>query len=317
MRQFMSLSFMLCLCFGCQKAAPKQAQPVDASLDAAASAPAAKDQPAAPRLILDGKAVELTNALAYSRGSSRITVKLSNVAMSCDEERSVIRPMREGARSITLDFAPVVQADGTRRWSPTELVLSPRTIRPGLDPSVLAGLTITPPIADQPIQVQLDHQSELPADDFLKLPAERLELRGAASAPSCGVIADEVTGSIDQNKLTASLAGKPLAFQGAVLTGPAASPSLVLTTSPRDCAHWRSNDAELTITLTAEDGKHPIRTSGDIFTSQHNDWPTVAELGLKRDAADPTAITFDGGYTVMDLPLVLRGQVKAVDCTKR
>lgn len=304
------------LLLACSTPAPKPAaKPAEQPQPApqAAEPPAAPALPPGPQLIINGQPSVMTSALAYTTGSSEVYVELSDAATSCEEHSPNGRGLEEGKKYVTLAFAPVLQPDGTRRWMATRLAWGPRNLTPGFEPERFNGLTITPPADGQPVVVKMDYAVDLEANDFLSLPAERLELRGDVSAPSCGVIARDVPNAITQDKLTATHAGQPLIFQGAILTGSPDSPRLELTTSPRDCDSWRSNDLMLRIDVKPQDNKNFIHTTGDLLLVQQND---SAQLNIKQDKKDPTKLTIDGTYNVADQPLVLRGAIKALNCMK-
>jgi hypothetical protein len=255
----------------------------------------------------------MTSALAYTTGSSEVHIELSDAATKCEEHSPDGRGLEEGKKYLSLSFAPVLQADGTRRWMTTRLVWGPRNLTPGFEPEQFNGLIITPPSDGQAVAVKMDYAVELEANDFLALPAERLELRGDVRAASCGVIARGVPNAIAQDKLTATLAGQPLTFQGALLTGAPESPRLELTTSPRDCDSGRSNDLRISIDVKPDGDNNFIHTMGDILLVQQND---NAKLNIKQDKADPTMLTIDGTYNIVDQPLVLRGAIKALNCMR-
>jgi hypothetical protein len=257
----------------------------------------------------------ISSAWSYTAGSSAVHVELSDAVTTCEEQNPRGRMQVKGQKYVTLTFAPVLQADGTRRWSPTRLLWEGREVMPGFEGEGLMGLTIKEPVEGQPVELELNYQTDLKANEAASWAATRLELHGAVSAPSCGIIELEAPGAIVQDKLVATLGGAPLPILGAILTNETDDTCLVLTTGPNDCrSGFKAQDVELCIYMKVKHKERYVHVSGDIFPIQQTDLATLDGLEVTVDKADPTAFTLNGSYKIMDTTFALRGPVKALDC---
>ena len=274
---------------------------------------------------LDGKKLPLKGAAVYRTGGSALTLEVSTEPLPCSAYEAGGRGIADGEKHFTVQFQPLLQADGSLKWHTMRLELRQQGPERGAD---LSKLALVDPDAEKPVRFRFDQKFVLPASEFFGLNEAKLELRGEGVALGCGTLKGlQAVPARAQAGLTLTVAGRSFPVLGATLAGDEGD--LELNTSPLACDSGQGHDLRIRIAVKpTEEKRHGIYVSGDVLASQHNlSAPSLgappaagAEPGLFVQVVpgaakgDARTVKVAGAFMLGELPVVLSGEVSALDC---
>lgn len=269
---------------------------------------------------LNGEPLPLVGAALYSQGGSARTLELSTEPLPCSVYAELGRSIAPGERYFSVSFKPLLQADGTLKWTTESLEMTQQ--RPEGE---LTKITLLDTDAGKPARFRFDDLFVLPANKFFERPEAKLELRGEGTADGCGVRKglSEATAR-PQTGLKLTVAGRAFPMLGATLS--ADGSELELNSSPLDCSGSAGHDLRIKIQLKPNDDQtYSIYASGDLFQMQYNMTAAVApaaggpglfiQVAPEATKGSPRAVRIEGTFTLDEFPAVISGEASAVDCS--
>lgn len=284
--------------------------------DAPEAAPSVKaEKNTALQVLLGGKPVRYEYATVSSEGASVLTLKFTNVPLTCDDQMP--EDSTETLSSFVIEVVQRLFPDGSTRWA----VLPPIGAMPEGDPiwvkvegDAKNGVTVELP----------EMKAQNPdGDDFT--------VKGRLKAAGCGVVppntwhmdskSPEPT-PVPQPSFKFTVAGKPQSIVSALLfKKKGVFESLHLRTSGEGCLSkvWQADiehdlnfDKKKQIEWASLDGT----IVGGIPMSHtfRDDAAPKATLGAEKNGQVPVTLT--GDYTVMGYKIQANGQLQATVCEK-
>lgn len=273
---------------------------------------------------VNGKALALKGAAVYHQGGSARTLEISTEPLPCSVYADFGRSLADGEQYFSVAFKPLLQADGTLKWTTESVEMSQQ--RPGSDTD-LSALKLLDTDASKPVRFSFDLATVLPANDFFNKPEVKLALKGSGVADGCGLrkgTSEAV--ARPQKGLKLTVAGRSFEIQGATLTDE--DGELALSTSGMDCAGGLGQDVFLKIDVKSDGENHAVYARGDVLEMQYNRAvkslkaaPGKDEQGLfvkvlPAKAKDgPRTVQIAAHFEIGDFPAELSGEVEALDCT--
>lgn len=271
---------------------------------------------------VNGEPLVLKTALAFSRGGRSLEIVFSTAEPACKDFAGNGRMLADGEQSFDVTIGPLLAEDGKESWGIGKLYFDSHT-RQGGD---IGTVRVESADAEKGVKGELAFDLELKANEFMKKPARKLEVKGPFTAKGCGTF-DKADGPAarPQPKLTLTVAGKVFALRSALVkptTFPAPGHELMLSTAPASCDR-SANDADLTLKLNvADDGRVQYAfMAGNVLSSQLNSSPSKDGPTITAEAADDldgdegeVTIGLKGELDVLGYAVAATGEVVAARC---
>jgi hypothetical protein len=261
-----------------------------------------------------GVKVPFRGAAIYTQGTSARYLDLSTEPLTCAAYEPGGRTIAEGEETLSVNFAPLLQPDGSLVWTATKLELRQRST--ALEE--LSGMKLLrPEDAATPMGFSFDQDLVLPASDFFGHEEETLAFRGAGVAAGCGpwFPSSPPPAPQPQPKLTFSVAGRTLPILSAALIGSSSDAKLRLSTHPIPCEGGPSDLLlELELAAPPPGEKRAVYVRGHILASQHNSVVDAADLQIEPAPDAPLRVALQGRFRFSDYKVEIQGEVEAMDC---
>ena len=263
---------------------------------------------------VDGKPVQMANALAWKTWDGQTRITVSSVAVGCDEVTGDMRRLHDGEVTFDVLLANALQPDGTQK--------------PMLRETWFGGMThgmlkdLIPVTGDgapgQPITAEVAFETESTGQE-----KQKLTVKGTIDALGCAV-----TPRKDQPALpppmagTIEIAGKKLPIRFAKLDISRDWPSLELYTGGEACKQVPfTPSSELRVYLTWFDKAKPevsqATIGGSIIGDASDQTFDKTKLTVTPRPLAPGELELSGDIVVSGYPVKLSGKVTAVVCPKQ
>ncbi len=262
---------------------------------------------------LDGKPVQMANALAWKTWDGQTRITVSSVAVGCDEVTGDMRRLHDGEVTFDVLLSSALQPDGTQK--------------PMLRETWFGGMThgmlkdLIPVTGDgapgQPITAEVAFETENAGE-----PKQKLTVKGTIDALGCAVTPrTDVPPLPPPMAATIEIAGKKLPIRFAKLDTSRDWPSLDLYTGGEACKQVPySPSSELKVSLTWFDKAKPeisqISIGGSMVGDAMDQTFDKTKLTVTPMPLAPGELEITGDLVVNEFPVKLAGKVTAVVCPK-
>ncbi|MFT7521735.1 MAG: hypothetical protein ACI9MC_003887, partial [Kiritimatiellia bacterium] len=251
------------------------------------AATASTDQPAsaasAVTVRVHGADVALGTAQVHNRGGEALIFLLhDDEPLPCEGLNGI---MKGEPNTLTVGARPTLQPDGSSVWTADLLMYNGH--KP-VDTAWHQALEVT--VDETKITVNADFEASLGASMSRGRPATSFKIAQTFSAMDCGTQRlSAAPPSNPQGALTATIAGKSLAFKSAQWIEQGPLRALRLSTQPLDCDDATSKaDVGITITYKPQANKAvKVTLEGQLLAAAHSDFGAASSIVLvPSDAAE-------------------------------
>ncbi|HHH31171.1 MAG TPA: hypothetical protein ENK57_22870 [Polyangiaceae bacterium] len=270
---------------------------------------------------VNGEPLALQTAVAFSRGGRGLELVFSTATPECKDFAGNGRMLADGEQHFSVTIGPLLGKDGKESWGIGRLYFDSHTQQGG----DLGTVRVSSADPKAGVKGELSFDLQLEANEFMKKPARKLEVKGPFTAEGCGTFErEDAPAARPQSKLKLTVAGKPIPIQSALVeptTFPDPGHDLILSTAPASCGK-RASDADLTVKLNvAEGGRVQYAfAAGNLLSSQLNaspgkEGPTIsATADGSLDGEGEVTITLDGELDVVGYAIAASGELVAQRC---
>lgn len=263
------------------------------------------------KVTLDGKPVDMQQALAWKDADGGIRVTASSVPVGCDEVTGSMRRMHDGEVTFDVTFGKILSPDGSLASALKSTYYSGMTSQGSPDgPSVTTGDAAP----KSTFTAEVDFKTRGAGAD-----KHELVVKGTLDALACEPAKAKETPALPpEMPATIEVAGKKLPVRGAQISSSGSWVRLKLTTGPETCKSWSTGEMSVEISWKDKADKEPFQVSlgGTLLKQSADQTFDKKKLTVKPTPIAPGEIEIAGDLEVMKYPVKLAGKVTAVECPK-
>lgn len=262
------------------------------------------------KVTLDGKPVDMQQALAWKDADGAIRVTASSVPVGCDEVTGSMRRMHDGEVTFDVTFGNTLSPDGTLASVLKSTYYSGMTSQSGLPDGPSATTGDAAPKST--FTAEVDFKTGSAGAD-----KHELVVKGTLDALGCEPAKAKAAPALPpEMPATIEVAGKKLPVRGAQISTTGGWLHLKLTTGPETCKSWSGGEMSVEISWKDKADKEPFQVSlgGSLLKQSADQTFDKKKLTVKPTPIAPGEIEIAGDITVMKYPVKLAGKVTAIEC---
>lgn len=262
------------------------------------------------KVTLDGKPVDMQQALAWRDRSGGIRVTASSVPVGCEEVTGSMRRIHDGEVSFDLTLGNTLQPDGTVTTEIKSTYFSGMTSQMPEGPTVTTGDAAP----SSTFTAEVDFKTSSAGSD-----KHELVVKGTIDALGCepGKPTGEAAPALPpEMPATIEIAGKKLPIRGAQLSTSGSWRTLKLTTGAETCKSWSGGELTVEIGWKSKDDvdPHQVSIGGTLVKQAADQTFDKKKLTVKPSPVVAGEVEVSGDLMVMKYPVKLAGKVTAVEC---